>query len=951
MTASLHALGGGRDAGLYYVNDPNREARAKSRDEYYVRDGGGTWWSTGKTIVRHGAEIDKRSFRDLCGGFDPKTGKKLVRGAGPKHRAGWDVTFSAPKSVSVLWMAGDDGQRAMLHALHRAAVEDALAFLVKEQLVEVRLGQGGYVREPAADIIVGRFDHFTSREGDPNIHTHAVLMNVAGCLDQKKHRTLEPEKLFEYQLVLGAAFRASLARRLTDRGFALREAGRNQFEIAGIPENLIEVFSKRSHQIEARVGRDGSGAQKELAALATRGAKEKVPVGEVLEQRWRDELAEVGIDPWQAARDFVPGREIEQIVERELDPPEIEGTGPVAVAASKLFRHQSVINRKELLLGALVEASFGKVSIDQVWTELQTYEQDGVLIKLAGEERAECWTTPAIAASESRLLRAADRLDERDWFRADALDAALANAPHLSDEQVSAIRFAANRDGVAICEAPAGTGKTVMTRALVDAAHRSGLKVLGLSPTWVAADELSKSCGIEAQAIAKWRYDQQRERSAKVDANTLIVIDEVGVAGVRELESVLSVAHAVNAKVVCLGDRRQLQAVQGGSALRAVSDVIARGAVLSQVRRQDVEWQRAASMVMAKGDSEAGLRTYARNGRLELVGGEAEAQARVIQAWNEFRHAHGEDVLIVTRRNVDAVMLNKAARSVLRSEDRLLGPDLSLPAVGRDRKIGQIELAQGDRIRFGENLPQFRIRNGTRGAVERIGPADREIKLAIRLDDGRLIEAPWTSLVREQPIGLPLPPRIALAYAGTAYSVQGRTSAAAVLYIAKPTDAREIYVALTRHKIDAHVVAERGRLEPATQRHQSDVHAAPADILIREQLFTEARTYIEKINVADHVEDQIEFMRTGQINLPRTSEAGRLNLGRVAQAAKRLCEVAREATSERPLIMPVWRLVEGARQMRRQVAGRVAEVVQVIRARIELRGKERTAPREWDIGR
>ena len=166
MTASLHALATGRDAGLYYVNDPNRESRPKSRDEYYVRDGAGTWWSTGGTIVRHGAEIDKETFRDLCAGIDPTTGKPLVRGSGPKHRAGWDVTFSAPKTLSVLWMAGDEKERAMLHQLHRAAVQDALGFLVKERLVEVRLGQGGYIREAPADVIVGCFDHYTSREGE-----------------------------------------------------------------------------------------------------------------------------------------------------------------------------------------------------------------------------------------------------------------------------------------------------------------------------------------------------------------------------------------------------------------------------------------------------------------------------------------------------------------------------------------------------------------------------------------------------------------------------------------------------------------------------------------------------------------------------------------------------------------------------------------------------------------
>lgn len=947
MTASLHTLGAGRDAGLYYVNDPNREARPRSRDEHYIRDGGGVWWTTGETIVRHGAAIDKESFRDLCAGIDPRTGERLVRGAGPKHRAGWDITFSAPKSLSILWMAGDEQQRAALHALHRGAVEDALRFLVDERLVEVRLGPGGYIREPAADVIVGRFDHYTSREGDPTIHTHAVLMNAARS--GEKYRTLEPEKLFEHQLVLGAAFRASLAHRLAAIGFSLREAGRNQFEIAGIPQSLIETFSKRSRQIEELVGRDATGAQKELAALATRGSKDEVPVGEILEARWKEELAQTGTDPWGAVRDFVPGREVDAVVERDLDPPEIAGLGPVAVAASKLFRHQSVINRKELLHRAFIEAAIRAVSIDQVWAELRLHEERGIVRKLAGREKAECWTTPAIAAAEASLLRSADRLNEQDWFQPEALETALANAPYLSEEQADAIRFAANRDGVTICEAPAGTGKTVMTQALVESAQRSGLKILGLTPTWVAADELSKSCGIEARAIAKWRYDHEREIGSGIDANTLIVVDETGLAGVQDLETVLRVAHKAHAKVVCLGDRRQLQAVPGGSALRAISDVIARGAVLSQVRRQTVEWQRAASMVMARGDSHAGLRTYAQHRKLELVSGEAKAQARVIEMWSNYRRAHGEDVLIVTRRNSDAAALNRAARAVLRSEGRLVGQDLSLLAVGRDKKIGPIEFAQGDLIRFSENLPQFRIRNGTRGTIERLRRDGAYVKLAVRLDDGRMIEAEWEALARERAEGPPRPPRISLAYAGTAYSVQGRTSAAAVLYVAKPTDAREVYVGLTRHKIDAYVVAERNRLEAAVAKHQLDPRKAPGEAAIRERLFKEATAYAEKVNVVDFADDRIEFARTGQVEMRH--EAGSLNLGRVARAARRMLEASREMAADSSLIIPVWRLIVSARDIRQDIAQRVRQTVQAIKSRIDFRVKERAIAREWDRGR
>ena len=264
-----------------------------------------------------------------------------------------------------------------------------------------------------------------------------------------------------------------------------------------------------------------------------------------------------------------------------------------------------------------------------------------------------------------------------------------------------------------------------------------------------------------------------------------------------------------------------------------------------------------------------GLRAYAKNERLELVSGEAEAQARVIQVWNEYRRGHGDDVLIVTRRNADAAALNRAARAVLRAEGRLIGPDLSLTTLDREGKIGPIELAQGDRIRFRENLPRLRIRNGTRGTIEQIGSDRGAPKVAVRLDDGRLIEEQWASLVRKQRRRSPLPPRITSAYAGTAYSVQSRTSAAAVLYVAKPTDARELYVGLTRHRVDARIVAERDRLEAAVRQRQSDIRVAPSETAIRERLFTEARSYAEKANVADYVDDRITFMRTGQIEIRR----------------------------------------------------------------------------------
>ena len=308
MTATLHALGMGRHGGDYYVLDPNREARPHARDEYYLGDGGGVWWSTGESLVRSGVAVDKDTFRDLCAGLDPGSGDRhqsargLVRGAGERHRAGWDLTLSAPKSVSLLWASGDADQRGSIRAAHEAAAAATLELLEREGLTHVRLGVGGRVKQRASDLIVARFDHFTSREGDPNIHTHCVLLNVAGCEDGR-HRTLEPNDLYRWTKVVGAHYRAILAERLRDLGLEAREAGRRQFEVRGVPQDLIERFSKRAQQIEAMVEDRSvaSGRQKEIANLNSRRDKDAVPTGEALEARWKAELAEAGVAVWDRA--------------------------------------------------------------------------------------------------------------------------------------------------------------------------------------------------------------------------------------------------------------------------------------------------------------------------------------------------------------------------------------------------------------------------------------------------------------------------------------------------------------------------------------------------------------------------------------------------------------------------------------------------------------------------
>jgi hypothetical protein len=578
-------------------------------------------------------------------------------------------------------------------------VAQALSFLTREGLVEVRTGAGGALHHRPTDLIVARFTHFTTREGDPNLHTHCVILNVAeapagtisGRYKSLKHLTIDPARLFEQQRGMGAAYRAALAVELRARfGLTYRPAGQGQWEIAGVPEALLATFSKRSAQILERVGPGATSAQREVAALATRRSKVDLPSGQDLEVRWQAELAASGVDPWQqalvAAREPVDGwlpavPEPTRETEPAFDPPEIAGNTPVARAASRLFRHENVLTRASLLQGALEEAGLQGLGIAAVEAELAGLEREGQLLRLApvalDANQAACWTSPALAACEAALLRAADRPMERVWLAPEAVTTALAAAVHLSPEQGEAVRAIAGSNGVSILEAGAGTGKTTTAQALVQAASLSQLRVVGLAPSWVAADELARCTGISAQAIARWRHDRARAQGQdhrsgsppplgsaatpaaplSLDQDTLVIIDEAGMVSTRDLEAILSAAKAAGAKVVLIGDRRQLASVAGASALRAVTEVVVRTGTLGQVRRQEVDWQRAASMVMASGDAEAGLRAYETKGHIDLISGAEAAQARAIAVWSEARARHGVDTLIVTRRNADAAAI------------------------------------------------------------------------------------------------------------------------------------------------------------------------------------------------------------------------------------------------------------------------------------------------------
>ena len=294
---SLHGLGAaGAGATGYYA--------ALARDDYYTRGGEppGDWLGRGAASLGLSGTVDAAALRNVLHGFDGAGAAARVQGAGTDHHAGWDLTFSAPKSVSVLWATTDDpAVRAAIRDAQRAAVTATLAF-AERHCAFTRRGHDGTDRERVAGLAVAAFEHATSREQDPQLHTHCLIANLAPRADGT-WGTVDGRHLFRWQMALGALYRAELAERLQSRLPVGIERDGSSFAVRGVPEAVRAHFSKRSEQVRewlAARGAEGAKAA-ETAALNTRASKPEID-RPALFDRWRAEGRALGWGSEQAAR-------------------------------------------------------------------------------------------------------------------------------------------------------------------------------------------------------------------------------------------------------------------------------------------------------------------------------------------------------------------------------------------------------------------------------------------------------------------------------------------------------------------------------------------------------------------------------------------------------------------------------------------------------------------------
>ncbi|MYK16329.1 MAG: relaxase domain-containing protein, partial [Rhodospirillaceae bacterium] len=553
MVASIGAIASAAQGVSYF-----------ERDGYYAKDDpehreASAWTGRGADDLGLKGAVDPEAFRAVLEGEVPDgSGTRLGRRGRDgeiRHRPGRDVTLSAPKSVSLAALVGGDGRAV---EAHDRAVAATLAWIEKNA-AETRMKDpdtGSMVRAGGQKTVAAVFRHDTSRNLDPQLHSHAVLANMVKGEDGK-WRTMANEKLYESKMLIGAVYRAELARGLGRLGYGVEKTHADgRFEIAGVPREVVEAFSSRRAEIEAAMAARDLGAPAdnprlaERAALMTRAAKRDID-REELRNVWRRQAEGLGFD----ARALAAGAAAKAVEAERAAPVPEAGRDPAAEAAdwavSHLSEREAVFSRTDLLTAAL-SWDPGKVTVVEAEAAVRRLEDAGTLhaARLPGMDGL--LTTERAAADEREtiaLMAAGTGRGDR-VMRARSVDKTLRKGPLTAGQKAAVRLILASEDRTVGVQGYAGSGKTTMLNRARALLEKRGYRVRGLAPSASAARTLEAEAGIGSETLQRFlarnagvAAGRMTEKGAKemraAFAKTVLVVDEGSLASTVQARDLL----------------------------------------------------------------------------------------------------------------------------------------------------------------------------------------------------------------------------------------------------------------------------------------------------------------------------------------------------------------------------------------------------------------------------
>jgi conjugative relaxase-like TrwC/TraI family protein len=651
--------------------------------------------------------------------------------------ASFDLSLSDPKSVSLLAAGSSAEIRAEVTKARHAAIRQVLAWL-EQEAVGVRRGHNGIERCRGQGITAAAFDHRTSREGDPQWHTHVLVQNATLGPDAR-WSALDSKRLYAHAMTADrlyhAALRAELTRRLDVRWRQV-DPRSGAAEIDGLHDpGLLRAFSKRRAQVLAQQkewGHQGIAAGK-AAALATRRPKEHSESEASFYQRVARRLAEHGVGraelEWVCRGGRAQAREL-SAAERVRLLDELAGPAGLTTQAST-FARRDVLDTLAKRLPVAASAERTMAELEELADEFLASERAvPVTVDRGLEERR--YSTPELLALERGLVEQAERRSSEGagMVAGEHVRATLQARSGLDGDQVAMVRqVTGDGAGISLVVGYAGAGKTYATGAAVEAFHRGGYQVICTAPTGAAARELERETTLPAPTLDSL-LGQLDRRDEQLDRHTVVVVDEAAMVGTRRLARLLDHAGRAGSKVVMIGDDRQLAAIDTGGAFRAFRLRLGATELRGNHRQQTALGQQIAALFRAGRQDEA-LERLVAHGKVVVCRTEAEANAAQVRDWwQRFRDGQQAGMIAFTR--AETTRLNTAARQLMAQAGRL-GPDAL--------QVGEQEFRVGDQVVCGRNArARLGVVNGTRGQVTALDPARRT--LTVRTDEGLAVTLP-----------------------------------------------------------------------------------------------------------------------------------------------------------------------------------------------------------------
>ncbi len=822
MVADIAKLSVGRED--YYVREV-----ANNRAEYLSGHGEspGRWLGRGAGALGQNGTAGTKAFVRMFHGRHPDTGELLGRPYGEGGVPAFDVVLRPTKSVSLLYGLGDAKVAGVVLDAHHQATAEALGYL--EEHVGARRGHGGCDHVQGNGLLAVGFDHRTSRAGDPLLHTHVIVANRVQGPDGR-WTALDGRDLYRHRLAADAIYRGAYQRALSrSLGVAWSEPDRwGNRELAGMPDDLLRVFSKRADAIDGEVerlqaeGRVRTPKLVKWVVQTTRQAKrQEAPA--TLAERWRAEAADHGVDIPQLLRGVL-GRD------REATSSPTAGDGSAADATTSEAVVGGVFDRLAGSQGLTAQAStFARPEViaalgDQLAgadrTQLERladrFLSERVVSVVAdrtlGERR---WSTPELLDVEHALVAGGleRRGDQTRVCSHESVRAALAEHPTVGEDQAGMVRdLTLSPDGVRVVVGKAGTGKTYALGVARHAFALDGYRVLGAAPTGIAAtsleaegfeevatvDRLLVELDQDARANHASRATQHDQaEGAVLDDRSVLVVDEAGMVGSRKLTRLLDHAHHAGAKVVLVGDDRQLAAIDAGGGFRGLR-VRLGASVLTENRRQRQAWEREALELVRDGQVDQAVQAYREHQRMVAATSKTELTLNLVREWWQAHQdaetaerageAGGEAVILAYRRD-EVDRLNTTCQQVMQRNGCLGAEAL---------QVGDRAVHVGDRVLLGRNdLRGLGVANGTRGTVTAVDTERRA--LTLETEQGRQLTLPAAYLDAPVPPGRRV---VDLAYATTGHKAQGLTRWRALVRISGQEDANWLYVQLSRARHD-----------------------------------------------------------------------------------------------------------------------------------------------------